>query len=235
MPKRFLFMNMEKESSAKEDSAGEIIRQQKMALESAVSLENDPPSGMEQGFPRINSESEEPKQLYDLSLISNNVVIAGSISSSTGIEINGTVNGNVTCEEELVISGEINGDIAAKNLDLSGTVNGNVVCDKNIVLSRGANVIGNLEGERITCDGRVSGSMNVKEKVMILSNAEVSGDILSRLISVEEGAIVNGNLKITGNQPREKQEAAESPAKAETDQTGWETEAGMQNDVGVTC
>jgi cytoskeletal protein CcmA (bactofilin family) len=145
----------------------------------------------------FNNDVELKNDTGKNSFLEKNIVITGSISSVTTIEIEGQVNGNVDCKNDVLVSGIVTGDINATNVKITlGQIKGNINCKNSIIVDKESVVKGNITGETLECDGRVEGNTKVQAKAIITSNAVIIGDIFASRISIEEGVEIKGRLKI---------------------------------------
>ncbi len=110
-------------------------------------------------------------------VIGSGSVFDGNLTASESTRIDGTLNGNCTCEGNLVLGkeGKIEGNISAQNVTLSGKVNGDIIVKGKLELFSTAKVSGNITAksliidENASFDGRCTmttsaGIPNVKEK-----------------------------------------------------------------------
>jgi cytoskeletal protein CcmA (bactofilin family) len=100
-------------------------------------------------------------------IIGEGTVIKGDIQYSGGLHIDGKVIGNVFAE---------NGSVATLTLSKLGTIHGNV------------NV------PTVVIDGEVQGDVTSSERVQLISNSRITGNVQYNLIEMEVGAEVNGQL-----------------------------------------
>ncbi len=98
-------------------------------------------------------------------------------------------------EEKTSISNStfIHGDIRAEeHLIVNGTIKGNVViADYNFFLGPSGRVEGNVRAKNVRIRGYMKGEIKAGEKVEITKEADFSGKIESKSISVESGANFN--------------------------------------------
>ena len=86
------------------------------------------------------------------------------------------------------------GDVCFKGkLRLDGKIKGNIKGDYLIVGGSG-NVVGDIEVAQCTCQGRVEGNINVK-KLHVIKDGTITGKVETNDLSVESGAILNGEVK----------------------------------------
>lgn len=84
-------------------------------------------------------------------LIAADVVVEGNIRYRGGIQIDGTVCGNIVAENDeeeslvrITSSGRVNGDLVGPNVIINGRVDGNVHSSKHLELAPRATVVGNV-------------------------------------------------------------------------------------------
>lgn len=86
--------------------------------------------------------------------------------------------GSIISQGEVQLDGRIDGDIKAAHLVIGAT----------------GVVEGVVEATSVIVKGKIIGSLNASE-VNIKNNAHVHGDIFHDTLSIEAGAIIEGNLK----------------------------------------
>lgn len=112
------------------------------------------------------------------------------------------VNGEVSGEENLVIKGYVKGRIDLKN--------------HSLIVEKGGRVDGDIIVNELILRGAVNGNIYAAGKVLVAPEAHVRGDITAARISISEGAIFKGSIKMEEglekvSAPKEKIEAP-SPA-----------------------
>ena len=78
-------------------------------------------------------------------------------------------------------------------LIVAGTIQG-ILEAETVVTREGSRISGELNIESLTIAGSVDGDINV-DNLTLLSTAEVSGKICCSSLVIEEGGILNGNVK----------------------------------------
>ncbi len=144
--------------------------------------------------------NEEINLLYSPSVgskISRCMVVNGAVKSCEPIIVDGTVNGNIVCDDSVVVqkSGIVNGKIEAKTILLEGKVEGPLEAN-TIELREEANLTGYILAKRAKIAGSVDGDILAKEYL------EVSKD--ARLITYEcvaDTMVVKGYIQgeVTAN------------------------------------
>ena len=93
---------------------------------------------------------------------------------------------------------EVVGDIKfADQLYVSGRVSGNVVADSEkavLVISDEGVVAGEVRVPNVVINGRVEGNVYAGHKVELAAQAKVQGNLYYKLIEMQLGALVDGQL-----------------------------------------
>lgn len=90
-------------------------------------------------------------------------------------------------EGKLVYDGSIHAD---------GRVEGELRVSGNIDVASGASVKALLEGANVTLKGAVEGAVTARDKLTLGKNAQLSGDIVVRRLQIEDGATLNGHVRM---------------------------------------
>ena len=90
-------------------------------------------------------------------------------------------------EGKLIYDGSVHAD---------GRVEGEVRVSGNIDVASGANVKALLEGANVTLKGAVEGQVTAHDKLTVGKNATLSGDIVVRRLQVDDGATLNGHVRM---------------------------------------
>ena len=107
-----------------------------------------------------------------------------------------SIKGDVTGDEDTVIEGRVEGHIELKNHHLTVGPNGDVK--------------GEISAKQVTIVGKVQGNVNATERIEVSDSGRLDGDLNSPRLLVQEGAQLNGNVKMqapaggTGQQPQRK-------------------------------
>lgn len=98
------------------------------------------------------------------------------------------IKGELSCSEDLYIDGQVEGTIEPKGNRLTIGPNGRVK----------ANVIASA----VVVQGKLEGNIQASDRVDLKGSAIVVGDILTRRISIEEGAQFKGSVDIQKDAPK---------------------------------
>ncbi|MDE6662409.1 MAG: polymer-forming cytoskeletal protein [Lachnospiraceae bacterium] len=87
-------------------------------------------------------------------IIGKGAVFDGNITAPETIRIDGTLNGNCECKEQLILGteGQIKGDINAQNVIISGKVEGDIVVNGKLELLSTGKLTGNITARSLVID-----------------------------------------------------------------------------------
>lgn len=111
----------------------------------------------------------------------------------TGNEPNGSYFGKT-----VVITGSVSGEDA---VTLHGQLDGEIALKGRLTVGRQARVEGVVSADMITANGKISGDITAANTLHLEYSASISGRVSTAKLSVLEGAVLNGELKM-GTQPR---------------------------------
>jgi len=82
------------------------------------------------------------------------------------------------------------------NLRINGKFEGKLNTKGSLVIGEHADVVADIRGEEITIEGKVRGNIKASKALKVVSPATIDGDIETSILSVAEGAVINGNIKM---------------------------------------
>ena len=90
-------------------------------------------------------------------------------------------------EGKLVYDGSVHAD---------GKVEGELRVTGNIDVANGATVKAQLEASNVSLKGSVEGAVTARDKLTLGKNAKLSGDIVVRRLQIDDGATLNGHVRM---------------------------------------
>jgi cytoskeletal protein CcmA (bactofilin family) len=90
-----------------------------------------------------------------------------------------SIRGNLSGGGDLIIEGTVEGQISLKN---------------HLTIEETGVVRAEIESEKLTIRGEMSGNIVASERVAILANAKVTSDIKAPVVVIEDGARFKGNI-----------------------------------------
>jgi cytoskeletal protein CcmA (bactofilin family) len=106
-----------------------------------------------------------------------------------------TKNSNTRSACVIVQGTVIEGEFFSKSdTRLDGIITGNVVCEAKLIMGNSSEITGNVKSHEVLIAGKFDGEMNVKESLSLKGTAKMNGQITTKKVDIEEGAIINGNI-----------------------------------------
>ena len=131
----------------------------------------------------------------DATVITAGCAIEGNVENDGSIAVYGSVTGNINCTGKLSVTGMINGDSACSEFFAdTARMAGNIICTGTAKIGSGTVVVGNLTAGSAVIAGSVKGDLDIKGPVIVDTTAVIMGNIKSKLIQINNGAVVEGTL-----------------------------------------
>jgi len=116
-------------------------------------------------------------------------------------------------ENETIIgpSVKVDGDFLSEgNVLVQGVVNGSLKTKGNLRVGEGAKIKANIDAHNAIVEGEVKGNVSVQDNLELGGSAVIEGDIITKILSIEPGAILNGHCSVSaankaeteGSEPR---------------------------------
>ncbi len=96
------------------------------------------------------------------------------------------------------IEGKLSSD---GNVRIDGAIIGDVTVNGNLTLGETSSLKGNIKANNVAVSGKVEGTIVVSEKLILESKSVLTGDLISKILVIEEGAKFNGKSSMGGNIP----------------------------------
>lgn len=148
---------------------------------------------MEESVPETVVEDKKPRALDETAIITAGMQVVGNIVSGGSIELLGSVTGNITISGKLNIVGTIEGDSKASEIFCDGAkVTGEVNSLGSVKVGKDTVIIGNIFATSAVLAGAVKGDIDVKGPVILDASAIVMGNIKSKSLQINNGAVIEG-------------------------------------------
>ena len=91
--------------------------------------------------------------------------------------------------EGVVLDGKLN---SKGNVRVDGTINGDIQAAGNITIGEHGEITGEVKAQIIIIGGKISGTVIASEKIVLESSSNLKGDLITKILVVEEGAVFDG-------------------------------------------
>lgn len=99
----------------------------------------------------------------------------------------------MTLGKLLTFKGEMSAD---EDMVFLGRMEGSISHTESLTIGVGSVVVGNLRARLLVIKGTVDGDLEASESIVIAPTAVVNGDLVSPRISIVEGALFNGAVRM---------------------------------------
>ena len=131
----------------------------------------------------------------ETTIITPGLKITGDIKSEGSVELLGSVEGNVECKGKLVVSGKITGNTSSAEFFADkADIKGDVQSSGSAKIGSGSVIIGNLKATSAVIAGAIKGDIDVQGPVIVDTSAIVLGNIKSKLVQINNGAVIEGHV-----------------------------------------
>lgn len=100
------------------------------------------------------------------------------------------------------------------NITVNGVVQGSLKTNHDLRIGPSAKIKAEVYAQNLFLEGEIRGNVTVKEKATLMSTAKIFGNLETKILSVEENAIINGKCVMIPEQNSEEQKPeAKKPSK----------------------
>lgn len=129
----------------------------------------------------------------EVSVLTDSMIINGNIATEGGLDVRGSIVGNVEALGKLNITGVIQGNSQASEIFAEGAkITGELRSVGSVKVGQSTVIIGNIFASSAVIAGAVKGDIDVKGPVILDSSAIVMGDIKSKSVQINNGAVIEG-------------------------------------------
>jgi cytoskeletal protein CcmA (bactofilin family) len=99
---------------------------------------------------------------------------------------------------------EIKGQIQSKgSLRLDGSIDGGIDVQGDLIIGATGILKGEIKAVNIILAGKLEGNLVASQKLEITSTGKIKGDVQCSIFTIEEGGILDGNSRMSGNKRNE--------------------------------
>nr|MCR5734750.1 polymer-forming cytoskeletal protein [Lachnospiraceae bacterium] len=139
----------------------------------------------------INTTAERTSK--ETGVIIEGMSITGDVISDGNLDIMGSVKGNINLEGKLKVTGSIEGNSDVEEVFADGAkITGDLKALGTVKIGAGTVVRGNVTASGGVFAGAVKGDIDIMGPVVLDSTAIIMGNIKSKTIQINNGAIIEG-------------------------------------------
>jgi len=128
----------------------------------------------------------------------------GGKQSSNGKPASTPVSGSAGLNS-LVKGTHIEGKIKApSDIRIEGTLEGDLDCQAKVIIGPSGVITGTVKCRTAMIEGKFDGNLTVSELLEVRESARVEGDVTYGKIKIDAGAVLVGNIQMTGGAAKSK-------------------------------
>ena len=129
----------------------------------------------------------------EVSVIMDSMIINGNIATEGALDIRGSIVGDVEALGKLNITGTIQGNSRATEVFAEGAkITGEIRSNGAIKVGQSSVIIGDIYATSAVIAGAIKGDIDVKGPVILDASAIVMGNIKSKSVQINNGAVIEG-------------------------------------------
>ena len=133
------------------------------------------------------------RPIDEVSVLTESMIINGNIATEGALEVRGSIVGNVEALGKLNITGAIQGNSQAAEIYAEGArITGELRSEGSVKVGQSTVILGNIFATSAVIAGAVKGDIDVRGPVILDSSAIVMGDIKSKAVQINNGAVIEG-------------------------------------------
>lgn len=133
------------------------------------------------------------KNTDELSVFTESMIINGNMATEGSLEVRGSIVGNVEALGKLNVTGVIQGNSQAAEIYAEGAkITGDLKSEGSIKVGQSTVIIGNVYATSAVIAGAIKGDIDVRGPVILDTSAIVMGDIKSKSVQINNGAVIEG-------------------------------------------
>ncbi len=163
----------------------------------AEEVETEESKPQEKAAAPVSFAAAAPKPQNAVTYLAPNSAMEGKLQTEGDVEVAGSFNGDIIAKGKVTLHSNMQGNITAASLQLMGCcLVGNIVSSGQVLLDRTASVTGNVMAGELISSGKIKGDLEVKGNIALNDSAAVEGNIVTRTMTMSQGATITGGVKM---------------------------------------
>jgi len=155
------------------------------------------PTSVEKEQPAPVFTPAVPKPTNTVTYFASDSVVEGTVKTEGDVEVAGPFRGEVVAKGKVILRSKMEGNITAASLHLMGcTLVGNITSQGSVLVDEAATITGNITAGELISSGTIKGDLNVKDNLTLNAHATVEGNITTGTMSMMQGALITGDVKM---------------------------------------
>ena len=101
------------------------------------------------------------------------------------------------------------------NIVIEGHLEGSIRTEADLFVGEKARIVANIEASQATINGEIKGNLKIHDYLAVGSAAKIFGDVVYSEISIEKGAVINGQLLKVSSSDKNRSKIANTSSQEE--------------------
>ena len=134
---------------------------------------------------------------YQTTILAEGSEFEGVLRAKGSVDLACKFKGDIFADGDVVMRTSLEGNVEGNCVELiSCRVQGDISAKAQVKVHKGSSIKGSIMTRDITCSGQVDGDIVAEGHVILEQSARLIGNLTAATLSIEEGAMIEGNLKV---------------------------------------
>lgn len=148
--------------------------------------------------PETAAVQEPAAPRYQTTILAEGSTFEGTLRAKGDVDLACNFRGDILSEGKVTMRTSLVGNVTGNCVELVDcNVQGNVQAATVLGISSHSVVVGDVKTQDLLCAGEIAGNIESKGHVILSSSAKLKGDLTAATLSIEQGAVIEGNLKVS--------------------------------------
>ena len=183
----------QKEAVAEEAAEASAVIQEDLT---AVWQAGPEPVAPVKAAPVIPEPPAAPK--YQTTILAEGSTFEGTLQTKGDVDLACEFRGDILSEGKVTMRTSLVGNVVGNCVELVDCrVQGDIQAVTLVKISTRSVVTGDIKTQDLLCSGEIAGNIEAKGHVTLSSGDKLKGDLTAATLSIERGAVIEGNLKVS--------------------------------------
>ena len=140
---------------------------------------------------------EPPAPRHQTTILAEGSTFEGTLHAKGDVDLACTFCGDILSEGKVTMRTSLVGNVTGNSVELVDCkVQGNIQVATLLKISSRSVVTGDIKTQDLLCSGEIAGNIEARGHVILSSSARLKGDLTAATLTIEQGAVIEGNLKV---------------------------------------
>ena len=165
--------------------------------EALVSEISEPLAEMSQEAPTVFQSFEPAAPQRQTTILAEGSTFEGTLQTKGDVDLACEFRGDILSEGKVTMRTSLVGNVVGNCVELVDCkVQGDIQAVTLVKISTRSVVTGDIKTQDLLCSGEIAGNIEARGHVILSSSARLKGDLTAATLTIEQGAVIEGNLKV---------------------------------------